>query len=335
MVIYVHSYNISPLNDADKIAMRGYNSFIQHFFSQEFARIALRLFFSISGYLFFLNFKGTIEDYISKLKKRAKLLLVPFVFWSAMWILIYFCLQSFSSTRSLFEGTLIKELHFTGFLGTLFLHPIPFQLWSIRDLILLAVLSPILYFLIKHLKYVVIIIFLVAWYLQVDFYILSNESVLFFTIGGTLSILKSQILTVVWTKKQSIFIVIWIAICLSGTILDHLNSKNIFIADLLHKTGILFGIVSIWILYDILPKYKNIEESKFFDIFTFSFFIFAFHIPMLTFVRKILFKFGNTEFISFTIYIFAPLIVISASLLTGFFLKKTIPNFYKIISGGR
>jgi len=197
------------------------------------------------------------------------------------------------------------------------------------------VLSPILYFLIKHLKYVVIIIFLVAWYLQVDFYILSNESVLFFTIGGTLSILKSQILTVVWTKKQSIFIVIWIAICLSGTILDHLNSKNIFIADLLHKTGILFGIVSIWILYDILPKYKNIEESKFFDIFTFSFFIFAFHIPMLTFVRKILFKFGNTEFISFTIYIFAPLIVISASLLTGFFLKKTIPNFYKIISGGR
>jgi len=336
MVVYVHSYNIpSYLNDDHKISLRGYNSFIQHLFSQELLRTALRLFFAISGYLFFLNFSGTIDSYSDKLKKRAKLLFVPYLFWSASWILIYCCLQYFALTRSLFKGTLINELSFTSLLGTLFLHPIPFQLWSIKELIILSLLSPILYFLIKQFKYAVTIIFFIAWFSNLNLYIFSSDSISFFSFGATLSILKSERLKIICTKKHLAFVYIWLTICFFATILDYQNFQNKVLFDLLKQIGILFGIVSIWVLYDLLPKYKNIEERKFFKFFSFSFFIYAFHLPLITFVRAILFRFGNTEFISFSIYILAPIIVICFILVTGYYWKKVFPRFYKIISGGR
>lgn len=336
MVVYVHSYNYVPIFDeTGKIVSRGYNSFIQHLFSQQFLRIALRMFFLISGYLFFLSFKSIKEDYVTKIKKRTRQVAIPFVFWSALWIVIYFCLQQFPQTRNLFEGTLISEIDINGLLGTLFLHPIPFQLWSIRDLFLLALLSPILYILIKYFKYTAAIFFIITWYLEVNFYILSNETVAFFTIGATLSSLKSQIPTMIYAKKHGFIILIWILICFTATILDHIDFKNELILRMLHKTGILIGIMAIWVAYDLFPKIKNIEESKYFKIFSFSFFIFVFHIPLITFVRRLLFKFGNSELISLTIYIFTPIIVVSLSFLTGYYLKKLLPKFYEIISGGR
>jgi len=336
MVVYVHSYNYVPAFDGTgKIVSRGYNSFIQHLFSQQFLRIALRMFFLISGYLFFLSFKSIKEDYLPKIKKRTRQVGIPFIFWSALWILIYFCLQLFPQTRNLFEGTLIREVDINGLLGTLFLHPIPFQLWSIRDLFLLALLSPILYILLKYLKYTVPIFFLVAWYLDVNFYILSNETIAFFMVGASFSSLKNQVPTTIYTKKHAFIIPIWIAICVTATILDYIDFKNELVIRLLHKTGILIGIMSVWVAYDILPKIKNIEESKYFGIFSFSFFIFVFHIPLITFVRRLLFNFGNSEFISLIVYIFTPIIVVSLSLLTGYYLKRFLPKFYKIISGGR
>ena len=51
MVVNIHSYNLLP------IIPKGYNTFIQDLFSQGFSRIAVPLFFIISGYLFFLNIK--------------------------------------------------------------------------------------------------------------------------------------------------------------------------------------------------------------------------------------------------------------------------------------
>ncbi len=83
MVVIVHS-NHQRLNLGGEILRldAGFNAFIQFFFSEGIARVAVPIFFIISGYLFFLNFQGTKSEFISKYKKRAKSLLVPFLFWS-------------------------------------------------------------------------------------------------------------------------------------------------------------------------------------------------------------------------------------------------------------
>ena len=284
-------------------------------------------------YLFFLGLNGTKNEFIDKYKKRFKSLVIPYLFWSSIWILIYLCLQYLPQTKPFFAGKPIRDFSIIEFLNTLFLHPIPFQLWFIKDLIVLVLLSPIFYFLIKNLKYLILLPFLVAWYFNFDFYILESESILFFLIGSLISILKHQNVTLVFEKKHSFLVAIWILICLASTILDFQNFQNAPFLVFLHKIGILVGIPALWILYDFFVKGTEKENQS--TIYSFSFFIFAFHLPMMTFVRAILFKFGHSNLISFSIYIFAPLIVIVASLVVAYLIQKATPNFYKIINGGR
>lgn len=89
MVVNIHSYNLLP------IIPKGYNTFIQDLFSQGFSRIAVPLFFIISGYLFFLNIKeGLLIEFLLKYKSRFKSLVIPYLFWTVFSCLLYLFLQS-------------------------------------------------------------------------------------------------------------------------------------------------------------------------------------------------------------------------------------------------
>lgn len=335
MVVFLHSYSISSTTSvAEKLATRGYNSFLQHFLSEEITRIAVPLFFLISGFLFFLNLKGTKDEFLAKFKKRAKSLVVPYLFWSSIWILIYFCFQYFPQTQAFFTGKSVRNFSIAEFLNTLFVNPIPFQLWFLRDLIILVILSPLLYILIKNFKHLPFLFLLLGWYLNVNYYFIVNEALLFFTAGATISLVKNKILEFNFSSKYALFIFLWLAIALLNSILDYMVFENVEVKNMLHKTGILVGIPAIWILYDFLKK-KNVESDKISEIYSFSFFIFAFHLPLITFVKKILFRFGNSELISFSIYLIAPIIVILISIFIGYLLKKFTCPFYEIITGGR
>ncbi len=335
MVVFLHSYSISSTNSfSEKLATRGYNSFLQHFLSEEITRIAVPLFFLISGFLFFFNLKGTKEEFLAKFKKRAKSLLVPYLFWSSIWILIYFCFQAFPQTQAFFAGKPVRNFTILEFLNTLFINPIPFQLWFLRDLIILVLISPLLYLLIKYFKYFPFLLLLFGWYLNVNYYFIVNEALLFFTAGATISLVKNKILELNFSPKHTVFIFLWLAIALVNSILYYMIFENAEVRNILHKTGILVGIIAIWILYDFLKK-KNVESDQVSEIYSFSFFIFVFHLPLITFVKKILFKFGNSELISFSIYLIAPIIVILISIFIGYLLKKFTRPFYEIITGGR
>lgn len=54
MVVFLHSYNVTVKFSPGNMSFNdGYNVFIQNFFSQGITRIAVPIFFCISGYLFF------------------------------------------------------------------------------------------------------------------------------------------------------------------------------------------------------------------------------------------------------------------------------------------
>lgn len=59
------------------------------FLSNIFARLAVPLFFFISGYLFFLKTnKFSLKECFSKLKKRFNTLFIPYALWNAVCIII-------------------------------------------------------------------------------------------------------------------------------------------------------------------------------------------------------------------------------------------------------
>lgn len=83
--------------------------------------------------------------------------------WSFWGLAFFFILQQVPQSKSFFTNDLIANYSFTKVLDTLFLNPIPYQLWFLRDLIVLVLFSPIIYLLIKHLKWIPLIVFLILW----------------------------------------------------------------------------------------------------------------------------------------------------------------------------
>ena len=69
---------------------------------------------------------------------------------------------------------------------------------------------------------------------------------------------------------------------------------------------------------------------------SFTFFIFLFHEPTLTIIKKLLFRLiGNTDFSHVVVYFIAPILTFHAGSLGARKIKYHFPELYKIITGGR
>lgn len=339
LVVFLHSYNLTFNMSSVSISMtKGYNVIIQYFISYGITRIAVPLFFMMSGYLFYNGLiSGKIKEYTPKFKKRFKSLVLPYFIWSLLGLLFYFMLQSIPQSKPFFTKILIKDFTIYDFFNALFLNPIPYQLWFIRDLIVLVLLSPLIYLALSKIKYLLIVFFAVIWILDINFIFLTSESLLFFSLGGFFNIRKSN-LQISNISKQRIFIwpLFWILFTVLQTFLYFSNPDHEFIIRLFHKVGLSFGIVSIWIYYDALFKNYDISQKKIYPYFEYTIFIFLCHEPLLTILKKIFYYLlGATNNTSFVVFIITPILTVLICILIARILKGTIPKIYQITTGGR
>lgn len=340
MVVFLHSYNLTIKFSSGNIRFdSGYNIFIQNFFSQGITRVAVPIFFCISGYLFFLNMKGKFNEFVVKYRKRAKTLLLPYLFWSLWGLIFYFFLQILPQSKNFFTSDLIVNYSFAKLLERIFIDPIPYQLWFVRDLMVLVILSPIIYWLTKYFRAVPIILFFIIWleFFRFSFVIVTNESVFFFCLGAYFAINKRDfLLKKLEQKYYFIYTFFWILLVSLKTELMHQNSDQKILLLLLPKMSIIFGLIGVWSVYDILMTKKTSPNMMIFNLSSFSFFLYAFHEPLLKLIKKGLFYImGTREIVSVIVYFLAPMVTIIVSILLGSFIKRNLPQFYKLITGGR
>lgn len=328
LVVFRHAYN---LGENVIVAKKECGSFfVQVFISSGLTSIAVPIFFSISGYFLFFNKKQSFKEYLLMLQKRFKSLVIPYLFWSITWFLIYFLKGHY------------KDYSVSTILNDIFVNPIPLQFWFIRDLFVLVIISPLIYALVKYTKVLIIVVLLLVWYFNILIPLNESIALLFFAIGSYLGInginLKEN-------KDYSLLLVLlWLLTLLFQTFLIYNSNDNISILELiqndllinfLDKIGIIVGIFAVWKIYDLLFSNINITNSKWFSLTDFSFFIYAFHLPVLWMVPSYIYRFvGNNQF-SLLIYIYAPTFLIVVSVLLAKNLKKYMPFFFGIITGGR
>ncbi|MEP2058451.1 MAG: acyltransferase [Maribacter litoralis] len=338
MVVFLHSYNVGINFNTEGVQTdQGVNWFLQNIISKGFTIIAVPLFFIISGYLLFLNLKnGSLKTFIPKFKKRIRTLVVPYLFWSLYGLLFIFILQAIPISRPYFNNELIIEHSFFKLLKAIFINPVPYQLWFIRDLIILILLSPFLYRIIKVLKPLSLILLLSTWFFEFNFVIFSNEALFFFTVGLYIAINKISLYQPILKTQYVLLILSWITIVLVKTALIQFQFDNKWIIAGLNKLSILIGVLSLWGYYDHKFKNTDISKSKIFPIFQYSFFLYVFHEPLLSIFRKgfqnIL---GASEISSISAYFLAPIITITISITIAYFLKKNTSKLYSLITGGR
>ena len=101
---------------------------------------------------------------------------------------------------------------------------------------------------------------------------------------------------------------------------------------------ILCGVPFAWFLYDVIGgKFKNkFDLGKEMRLAKYGIFIYFFHIPLQSIIKKLWFKVMPISTISSLIIFFvAPVITITICASVAIFMRKYMPKIYMVLTGGR
>lgn len=332
-VVLLHSNNLDTTQSVVSV-----NSLVQNFIGQGIVRVAVPMFFLISGYLFFYNFTPTMEKWKYKFKSRFHSLFIPYVIWCTGWLVILYLVELLPIGRALFSDRIITDYTFKELFVNTYIYPLPYQFWYIRSLMLDVLLTPVFYYIIKSLGKKSLPILVVIWFLYpisemfggVWFLQIFNYPFTIFAIGVALAINKVDLHFRDIEDKH--VVVLGVLYILSCAVRAALMYTELPLLDLAENAVILFGVPFVWLVYD---RMSSIKDKKI-GIAKYGIFIYFFHIPFQSILKKLWFKvMPITDISSLIIFFVAPVISITVCILVAMFLRRFMNRFYMVLTGGR
>lgn len=199
LVVFIHS-----IGTTENIAYYAFREFFSHIFCS----FVVPTFFIISGYLFFQKTQNnfTTNIYIEKIKSRFFTLVIPYIVWNTITLSIDYTKYIIGQESWINYGqNSIGYILFLCFLGNPsdllegVFYPINLPLWYIRDLIVLCIISPLLYFLLKKkITLIMMSLFLFFYLFNIKIPYFNCTSIVFFSIGAALSIYNKELIYNKW-----------------------------------------------------------------------------------------------------------------------------------------
>lgn len=290
-------------------------------------------FFFISGFLFFLSKKS----YQQKLNTRFHTLLIPYLLWNAILLGLYILLFIIGYPQDI-NGVNIANYTFIDYLRTFWdrgsydngnFVPILCPFWYIRNLIIMSILSPLFYYIIKYVREV----FLVAvaiWWLLTPHNAFISQTILFFCFGAYYSILNKNPLEIFYNNKKLL-----LALCFAfaiGDIVVHTISITPINLQI-HRLALIFNIPALLIIADYCCQHGF--SSKLLP--NAAFIVFCVHYPIVVVMRKVCAtKLGDaSDLIHIPLYFVCVIITTGISLLIYMLMDRYMPKIKNILSGNR
>lgn len=297
------------------------------------------IFFLLAGYFFFTGEqKRDIVYFRDKLRRRVHTLLVPYLLWNTLALLLFYIKSSDFlgglSQQSGEEFSFVKYL--SGYWAFYFSGDIPVNgpLWFVRDLMVVSLLSPLLYLLLRN-RWVGIISLLVLFACVscgvtvgihgVDFY-----SILFFSIGAWLRLQRVDIQNVSKRVGVAALVLYFPISCFMFNLCD----SAVYVALSLVATLVKF----VALIYLIAQLYSRGLLANIPKLSQRSFFVYALHGLIIGPVIKILYMLsGATEnsFLLILISVASVAVVIFICNIMSAFTERHFPALHKLLSGGR
>ena len=326
MVIYIHSYYL----EAELLPLP---SFVQKI-GACVTFPSVPLFYAISGFLFF-NGVSHWKQCLPKMKKRISTLVIPYLISNIVFVLWYVALAIIPGCSKYVNSDMLGSLSLAKPVSTLmflFVKPAAFQLWFLRDLIVFVAFSPLIYIVIKHTKWVALVltILLTGWATRLW---LST-----FVLGGVLAIHYSNHIEIFRYRYKfipvlsGIVFVVWAVLSICGLF----SFDNMVLAKYESQVVVLFSLIAIWGGYDLLVK-PSYTPSRFMMMMVgYTFFIFLFHEPFFNIIKKVgLIILGVGEWQLVLLYLINPIILLLVMIPAGVFIKRIMPGVYNVLVGGR
>ena len=338
-VVLLHALG-QPLAGNDCISFRyGAYDTIRILFSQGVCRIAVPIFFFISGYLFFVRLEHwDTTAWVGKLKKRIKTLLVPYLLWNIIAFLLLLSIEcgkmmikntppQFQDLQILFSNVGGLRLFWDAKSG----YPLNDPLWFIRNLLVFVTVAPIIYLFLKKLKIMGLLLLYIAYQLcQGTAVVLWLEGLFFFSFGAYYSICMKDYYQC-FTKFRSIPAIVCLLL-LIAIVFTYSDFSVIY--EVCRRLLTLIGTVAV---IAIVGKYVDNGQLKVKHVLSeSSFLVYAAHgliLPYLLFaMRRTL---PQTQLIFILDYFIAPLLTITLLVFAYKLLNRLMPKTSAILLGGR
>jgi fucose 4-O-acetylase-like acetyltransferase len=335
-VVFIHSFSPPTHLAQGAIGVTRNDAladFVMFFISQGVARIAVPLFFLVSGYLFFLG-GWSWKKHGSKLKRRLHTLLIPFLFWNLLTLMVYAVGQNLPQTKMFFSNSRFPQIlsfsllnYLQAIFGTSTGDPLAFQFWFIRDLMALVVIAPAIYFAVRSKVGLVFLAALFCLWFSGTWSPpwLGVVALFFFSLGAYLSQpgMKISYLDKFGPWVTTAFL---ICVCLRSAFPNSPLNLN--------KIEIVFGVPSVWWLTKFAVRSPALR-SALTELSGASFFVFAAHEPSLTILQKLTYKLlqPTSGFLILILYLLTPLFLIALLVTIYRCLLKKMPSFLGFITG--
>ncbi len=360
LVVFIHSFgsavDVEQLH-ADGLSGMAVYDYLRIFISAVIARSAVPLFFIFSGFLFFKGvqqFDRTV--YAEKLRKRWRSLAQPYLLWNILFILWTLALMirsillrgkpwsdigDYFAERGylhmLWDSSVWGER--TTWLGAMVHNsgPVLLPFWYMRDLLLLVALTPVIYWLIKRLRFGFVLLLMAIYLLDIRmpwFGDTEASAILFFSIGAYFSIMKQDFTQVLWRWRYVIcplVIVLIIAQTATGSAMGNYTSLMV------HHWLVVVQTFAFIIMASALCRYKKLYEWNR-KLAPTSFFIYALHVFILGMLKKIVIKLtpmSDMWYMQCIDYLLAPLACVALCIAIYTVGRRWMPGAMKLLMGER
>lgn len=327
-IIMLHCYSVVKLNGEHEVYFKAVYPF-----ALWLGETGVPGFFFISGYLFFLSKKS----YTKKIETRLHTLLIPYIIWNTIMLLLYILSYSIGfpqeiNNRSLTDFSALDYLRLywdRGEFDNGNFVPLLCPLWYIRNLMIMAIISPLLFYIIKYTRELFLIVVGIWWLLSYHNAFI-QQTLFFFCLGAYFSIKEKNPLSVLLNVKY-ILLILFAAFAI-GDIMLHITSISFY--DLqIHRISLILNILILIIFADFLIK-RGIKNEYLPHT---AFIVFCVHYPIVVALRKICLNifFDASETVHIALYFLCILLTTIISLAIYQILSKFFPNIKSILSGNR
>lgn len=321
-VVWVHSYNAELYLGKTAVMERVYR--LEHWIGDGIGQAAVPGFFMISAYLFYRNF--TWEKLIGKWHSRIRSVLVPFIVWNFIYYLGY-VIGSRLPWMTDVVGKGVIPFHLQAAVDAVINHTYNYVFWYLYQLILLILLAPVLYGVLKR-KATGIGFQVVIWVLlaaQVELPKLNLDALAYYSFAAFAAIHGRCFVEAAWNRRRGIA-----GICMLA------GSVAVYYYGLYAAAPVLFVLSRLLVvmgLWAFVPEGRLPEPKEF---MRHNFFLYATHFAFVRFINK-----AGTEVlpavpaVPVVLYLVMPVLVLGISYVLGCVLRRWVPGVWGLLNGGR
>ncbi len=326
LVIWVHSYNAVLFLGNTRTAYR--TDYLERFLGDTVAQVAVPGFFLISSYLFFRTF--TMERIWVKWNSRIRSVLVPYIVWNFLYYLGYVI----GSRIPVLSDIIGKgEIPFTVLQAAeaVLHYTYNYVFWYLNQLILLLVLAPLIYLLVKQktIGIIYLSVIFAAIYLGGNLPFVNLDAMLYYSFGAFMAVHGKKAAEKAWDKKGFGLglLMLFISYFLYGFDFPGAAKGEMAASAVIFR---LFVPVSLWLM---VPETYLFEAKEWMKQ---NFFLYAIHFAMVRLINKTgAFLLPSVPAVPIGIFLLMPGICVFFSYQISRFLKKLLPRTWCLLNGGR